>query len=242
MNKRTINAQGAFNFCTKTLVIAMYASVIGALGILTPSTAYAADVAMNFSIEQQAIFNIEQGDLPIVLENKQVPEEFIGRQCTVEVESLNNKSVHPGNDLTVSSNNSSSLVFEDVERETELEIVGTGEMELGTEVQVAITAVGGKTFSGGMNVKVTCPEDVEPQSYERCDTTNGKIVILSEEEAIDDERFVSSDDDACKPDEPTPPVETPETLPVTGASSFMGLFAGTSIAGTIGHRILSRRK
>ena len=242
VNKQTINARDAFKFGTRTLMITMYGLTIGAIGILTPSTAYAAQEAMNFSIEQQAIFNIEQDDLPIALGSKEVPEQFVGSRCTVEVESLNNHSIHPGNDLTVSSNNGESIVFEDVERETDLVIVGSDEMNLGSEVNVDITAIGGKTFSGGMNVKVTCPDEVEPQNVERCDTTTGKIVEVDEEEATDEIRFVSVGDDECQPEEPSTPTEKPETLPVTGAASFMGLFAGTSIAGTVVHALISRRQ
>jgi hypothetical protein len=183
------------------LVSVLFVSTILWVGVVSPQVAYAEQVALDFSIDKRAIFNIKQSDLPITLETKQVPAEFVGQQCQVRAESLNNSSVHPGNNLTVSSNNGASVVLSDVERETDLIVVASGEMELGTDVTVAITAVGGSVFSGGLSVKVACPD---PEPVQRCDATTGEVVTVTEDEAAGDtDRYLPADDAACQPEEIT---------------------------------------
>lgn len=63
--------------------------------------------------------------------------EFEGQVCKVSADSINQESIHPGNDLVVASNGT-SVVLEDVEGESNETVHADGTLTLGDVVTVTL--------------------------------------------------------------------------------------------------------
>jgi hypothetical protein len=84
-----------------------------------------------------------------------VPADLQGLQCSVEATAENQSSVHPGNDLIVSSG-SDSVTLSDVERAAGVTTTADGPLTLGTEVVVTLSLGPDGVFSGGLIVTIEC--------------------------------------------------------------------------------------
>jgi hypothetical protein len=129
----------------RKLLVLVALAVTGAL--LIPGTAMA-----------QAIITIpintvahESGQLA----SAQVPADLQGLLCSVEAVAENQSSIHPSNDLIVSSG-SDSVTLSDVERAAGVTTTADGELTLGTEVVVTLSLGPDGVFSGGLTVTVEC--------------------------------------------------------------------------------------
>ena len=80
-----------------------------------------------------------------------VPADKVGVQCSVHETSQNNTSVHPNNDLIVTSGGDSVTLF-DVESGSGVRVDGDGLLTLGETVQVEVRLGGDGVFSGGFIV------------------------------------------------------------------------------------------
>lgn len=92
-----------------------------------------------------------------VLATAQVPGELVGATWDVAAIAGNQESVHPDNDLIVSSGQD-SLVLEDVEGEAFLERTSAGSMTLRSQITVTLMMGQDEVFSGGITVEVRCPD------------------------------------------------------------------------------------
>ena len=90
-----------------------------------------------------------------VLATQPVGEEYVGQTCTVTSIAENQESVHPGNNLTVSSG-SSVVVLEDVESGANVIVTADGELVLGTQIVVSLVMGPDEVFSAGLEVHVNC--------------------------------------------------------------------------------------
>ena len=90
-----------------------------------------------------------------VLASEEVPDDLVGSECNVSAVSTNQGSVHPGNDLVISSNGD-QLVLEDVEGEAFGERELEGPLTLGAELTVTLVLGPDGVFSAGMVVEVRC--------------------------------------------------------------------------------------
>lgn len=97
--------------------------------------------------------------VPLVSED--VPEQYIGYICTANAVAKNQSSVHPGNDLIVSSNGTSVTMY-DVERAAGISTPAVGILELGPTVDVTLSMGKDAVFSGGMVVELDCEKPEEP--------------------------------------------------------------------------------
>lgn len=93
-----------------------------------------------------------------VLTAVDVPGPFIGKVCAVLAESENQRSVHPGNDLVVSSG-ASEVILRDVEGKRDGVVVAEGDLELGPQIVVTLVMGPDEVFSAGMTVVVDCSLD-----------------------------------------------------------------------------------
>ena len=95
-----------------TLAVAV-ASVLAVILVVTMSSASGAGFSLSSDID---IDRGERGDpgTNLVLVSQATPTELVGRACTSRTTSLNNESIHPGNDLIVETG-SEVLTFEGVE-------------------------------------------------------------------------------------------------------------------------------
>ena len=78
-----------------------------------------------------------------------------GKSCDVTVMGINQESVHPGNNLVISSNGSSVTAF-DVEREANAITETAGTLVLGPVVTVELFLGPDHVFSAGLNVSIDC--------------------------------------------------------------------------------------
>lgn len=123
-----------------------------------------------------------------VLATKDVDQQYEGMTCSVKAGAENQGSVHPGNNLVITSGNN-SVTLEDVERAPKVTTVASGELTLGEQVSVSLVMGQDNVFSAGMNVVLACEEVPE---LEVC--RDGKIITIPESEKL------PTDTDVC----PTP--------------------------------------
>lgn len=81
--------------------------------------------------------------------------EFEGQVCEVSADSMNQESIHPGNDLVVASNDT-SVVLEDVEGESNGIVHADGTLTLGDVVTVTLINRQVRVFSAGITVLIDC--------------------------------------------------------------------------------------
>lgn len=89
-----------------------------------------------------------------ILSDEAYPQ-YSGKVCAVKVTARNQESVHPGNDLRVSSG-SDSVLLEDVENEANAEVVASGDLTLGDRITVTLIMGPDQLFSGGLDVELNC--------------------------------------------------------------------------------------
>lgn len=139
---------------------------VGLMALLLPGVASAQDSTVEFAITvPEGVQVIE--DVPGYRESftYDVPAEAIGLTCTAVDVSDNNKSVHLGNNIELTSA-SGSVVLEDVERGPGVTTVGIGTVVLGSTVTATIVLspepnwFDRSIFSGQHTVTIAC--DVPP--------------------------------------------------------------------------------
>jgi hypothetical protein len=128
------------------------------------------------------------------LATAEVPVEFQGQTCSVVADAYNQESVHPDNDLIVSSGQS-EVVIPNVEADPDGFIEGTGTLTLGSSITVSLRMGPDDRFSAGFDVIVDCTPTTPPSGW-ACingevefieDATNfGGTLYETEEEAAQD--------------------------------------------------------
>ncbi len=181
-------------------IAAMMTVVLAAFAL---SLAAAAD-SLGFEVSipiTTVIVNAPAGSV-IVLETVEVPAAFVGQSCSVLATSENPDSVHPNNDLVVSSGGS-SVTLPDVEGVSGGNVVASGTLQLGPDIVVSLAMGPDGVFSAGMDVVVDCtPEETT--------TTTPATTIPPE---------VLPTVVTTVPTEVAPTEALPSTLPFTGAES-----------------------
>lgn len=97
----------------------------------------------------------------VSLASENVPQDYLGFICTANAVAENQSSVHPGNELIVSSNGT-SITMKDVERAPGVTTPATGTLELGSTVDVSLKMGQDAVFSGGMIVRLDCEQPEDP--------------------------------------------------------------------------------
>lgn len=113
------------------------------------------DLEINIPIDT-VLRDIEAGTVVLLTDPPvEVASDLVGRECTVVARSMNQTSVHPGNDLLVETGNSHVLV-QDVEAEPLATVNATGTVVLGSEIAVSLVMGPDEVFSAGIDVLVDC--------------------------------------------------------------------------------------
>ncbi|MEM9607914.1 MAG: LPXTG cell wall anchor domain-containing protein [Actinomycetota bacterium] len=133
--------------------------IIGGLVGLTVLTAgsasAAADEIINVPIDTIITRSqVREGDVR-TLAAASVEPDLVGATCVVESEADNQTSVHPGNDVIVTSGND-SVVIPDVEGQPGQISLASGTLTLGDEITVAVRIGSDRQFSGGIIVQLDC--------------------------------------------------------------------------------------
>ncbi len=130
------------------------------------------------------------------LETASVDPSYVGLTCSVKVIAENQGSVHPGNDLIVSSGGSSVTAF-DVEASPGKVTPASGDLVLGDTISVTLHMGRDGVFSAGVLVKLTC----EDPDIEVC--RDGVLMPIKQSQ-----RLGTDTDPPC----PEPPVVTCDSL------------------------------
>ena len=144
------------------------------------------------------------------LESRAVPEQFVGQSCGAVAVSANQDSVHPGNDLVISSNGSSVTLL-NVEGESGGNVEASGRLVLGSQILVSLVMGEDEVFSAGMNVVIDCAA-LETTTTTIPDEVSPTVVTTVPPEVLPE--VVTT-----VPTEVAPTEALPSTLPFTGAES-----------------------
>lgn len=197
--------------------------------IILPISAYAASEP-HISIPVSTIVRGQENSVH-ELSRTNVPSDFVGMTCDINATAKNQGSVHPNNDLIVSSNGS-KVELKDVERESNGVTNAEGNLTLSDELIVSLKLGKDKVFSGGLDVNLHCEQ---PKEVEVC--RDNKVITIKESERLD------SDTDAPCPTTDIPVVTTTATeLPNTGAGSAVAIATASGFLGSIGHYVVTKRR
>jgi hypothetical protein len=190
------------------------------------------------------------------------PQDLIGQVCSVTVVGNNNRSVHPGNDVEVSSFD--TVILPAVEDSPNKETVSNGELTLNEEISFTLVLGPDGVYSAELQATLNCrPQSTTTTSStttttEETTTTTGETTTTSSTtttvppEASSTsttstpvaETTTSTTPPEVAPDTiaPTTTGATPDTLPFTGVSTRgVALVAYLALAAGIALVSLSRR-
>lgn len=199
----------------------MVGGLAGLLGLLLAVQPVAA-AGGSLTIPVSTIKRGEPGSTH-VLATQAVDQDLIGMVCDVKATGENQSSVHPGNDIVITSGNG-EVTLADVERAPNVVTTADGQLTLSDQILVTLVLGSDGVFSGGMNLEFDCAEPEEPKTIEVC--RDGKIITIKAEDRLD------TDTDACVLSDE----DLPEVLPNTGLG---GLASGAMGAGAIGLSVRS---
>ena len=107
----------------------------------------------------------------VSLNSVAVPTELVGLECSVQSRSENNSSVHPGNDLVVTSG-PESVVLSDVEGSAGKVTTATATVTLGDDIAVTLIMGPDGVFSAGARAAIVLecivPETTTTGSFGNC--------------------------------------------------------------------------
>lgn len=191
--------------------------------LATPLTVFAAETPQ-ISVPVSTIVRGDAGSTHILAE-KAVDETLIGMECSVTATAENQGSVHPGNDLIISSG-LESVTLANVEREANGLTNADGILTMSDDLTVNLVLGQDKVFSGGMTVKLHCEE---PKEVKVC--RNGTVITVKEADVLgtdteapcpvveievcrDGEIITINEDERLETDTETCPVEEPKKIEV----------------------------
>ncbi|MGI9584957.1 MAG: DUF7507 domain-containing protein [Acidimicrobiia bacterium] len=120
------------------------------VALLTVGVAVAQAAVIEVSID--TVVRADEGTVTY-LATENTPADLIGTMCISVAEARNQSSVHPGNDLIVSSGGE-SVTLEDVERSPGATTTAGGPLTLGPTVTISLEMGPDEVFSGGITVKI----------------------------------------------------------------------------------------
>jgi len=145
------------------------AAVVVYVSIL--ATAASAAPGFEVTIPVDTVVRAPEGSITDFEPVIQVPEENQGQECSVVAHAQNQTSVHPDNDLLVTSG-SSQVVIPDVEAQSGGSVEGEGTLVLGTTIVVSLRMGPDEVFSAGFDVVIDClPDETTTTTTEVTTTT-----------------------------------------------------------------------
>jgi hypothetical protein len=139
------------------LVLRLSAGIVFCWLLLTAAaTVAASEGAFEIVISIKTVVRAPE-DSETLLRAHPVPNGLVGETCSVIAQSLNQSSVHPGNDLIVESQ--TRIVLIDVEAEPGGTVTATDVMMLGDQVLISLVMGPDEVFSAGIDVLFDCPPE-----------------------------------------------------------------------------------
>ncbi len=154
------------------------------------------------------------------LKSVDVEPELVGSTCPVRAEAGNNRSVHPGSDLIISTGSDSTTLV-DVEGVGNGVTVATSDLTLGDTLTVTLRMGADRVFSGGITVTVACSEAPAPKpetttSTKPATTTSTEAPTTPTEATTTPTEATTT---STKPESPAPTQTKATTTPTTGATT-----------------------
>jgi hypothetical protein len=137
-------------------VFAGLVSIIGLVIMQSPASADHGDLSVPLNTFVQA----GEGEV-VQLVSVPVDSELVGATCSWEFHATNQESVHPGNDLILSTGGTDTVV-PGVENAPGQVLDVAGSFQLGETVTVSLRMGPDEVFSAGLSVEVLCEGDVVP--------------------------------------------------------------------------------
>lgn len=175
-----------------------------------------------------------------------VPEAFQGSDCIAEVESINQESVHPDNDLILVSGETSGEVL-DFESEAFQDTTAEIPLTLGTDLVVSLRMGPNGVSSGGVLITVDCTRVTESTTTVAATTTTDAATTTTVAATTTDAATTTTDaattttsvgNLAPTTTIPTPP---PTQLPPTGSNDRMALIGLVTLASGVALMMATRR-
>ncbi|MCH8983870.1 MAG: hypothetical protein IH943_07195 [Acidobacteria bacterium] len=139
------------------LVLRLSAGILFGSLLLTAGAAVAAsEGAFEIVISIETVVRAPE-DSETVLRAHPVPSGLVGETCSVIAQSLNQSSVHPGNDLIVESQ--TRILLSDVEAEPGGVVTAKDVMVLGDQILIILVMGPDEIFSAGIEVLFDCPPE-----------------------------------------------------------------------------------
>jgi hypothetical protein len=153
-----------------------------AIYVLILATAVSAANGFEITIPVETVVRAPEGSITDFEPVIQVPEEYQGQECSVVAHAQNQGSVHPDNDLLVTSG-SSQVVIPDVEAEPGGSVEGEGTLVLGSTIVVSLRMGPDGVFSAGIDVVIDClPNGTTTTTTEVTTTTTPATTTTTVEE------------------------------------------------------------
>ncbi len=201
-------------------------SIVGLVFMQSPASASHGDI----SVPLVTFILADEGEI-VVLASVDVEEELVGDTCNWDFHSTNQESVHPGNDLILSTNGVDTIV-PGVEDSPDQVLDVAGSFELGETVTVSLRMGPDKMFSAGLHVELVCEPDEAPATATTAPTATTAAPAISPAattstttpaKAVVDTDVAGEVEIAETPAPAAPVVSAPApALAVTGPSSFTG--------------------
>lgn len=131
------------------LIITAVAALVSVWMVAGPAQAQTIEVPI-----EQTVIQATPGST-VEIGSAAVPADLVGRTCEITVDVINQKSVHPGNRLTVASNDS-SVVVEGIEDVAGSTTTVAGTITLGETLNVSVFLANDDLSSLGSSLTVTC--------------------------------------------------------------------------------------
>lgn len=160
------------------------------------------------------------------------PMPVVGEECTVIARDAgNNTSVHPGNDLKLTTGGE-SIYFEDVERDRNVSTPGSGQITPGDTGQVVLVFGPDEVYSADLVLEFTC----QPASTTTSSTTSTTLV-----ETTTTTSPISTSTTVVTPTT-APATTSPLTeLPFTGVADWLFPLGAALVLGGIGFKTWGER-
>lgn len=132
--------------------VAFVGAAAGLVGVLAGSAGAVHEIVIEYTVIRGA-----PGEV-VEIANEEVEPWLQGESCAIEIETDNNKSVHPDTDLLIVSG-ADSVTVSDVESEKGLVTVAAGELVFGETVVASIRLGPDGIASGGVRTDFLCDQE-----------------------------------------------------------------------------------
>jgi hypothetical protein len=200
-------------------------SIIGLVLLQSPASAGHGHI----SVPIDTFVHAGEGEV-VQLVSVPVDSELVGATCSWEFHATNQESVHPGNDLILSTGGNDTVVpgVEDAPGQV-LDV--SGSFQLGETLTVSLRMGPDQVFSAGLSVEVLCESDVVPATATTTPAPTSTTPVPTTAASVV-ETEVAGKVEVAEPAAPAAsaaPASAAPALAVTGPSSSTGLLVGMAV-------------